>query len=164
MLPLTSDRTWLEVISKCTNQRALRIWWKKRHSTSSVLLADHEFNMNSNVVLSDVACRGCVEFYNMILIRLGFHTLLYYYFFTWYKGTNGWLKLKSHKGSSWSWLYGSWIYNYLCNQCLPPLKWWVQIPVTACCTRYNFMRYSLQGLWFFWVLRISPPIELTATR
>jgi hypothetical protein len=22
----------------------------------------------------------------------------------------------------WSWLYGSWIYNYLCNQCLSPLK------------------------------------------
>jgi hypothetical protein len=23
--------------------------------------------------------------------------------------------------------YGSWIYNYLCNQCLSPLKLWVQI-------------------------------------
>jgi len=23
--------------------------------------------------------------------------------------------------SSWSWSYGSWIYNYLCNQCLSPL-------------------------------------------
>jgi hypothetical protein len=22
------------------------------------------------------------------------------------------------KGPSWSWLYGCWIYNYLCNQCL----------------------------------------------
>jgi len=21
----------------------------------------------------------------------------------------------------WSWSYGSWIYNYLCNQCLSPL-------------------------------------------
>jgi hypothetical protein len=26
----------------------------------------------------------------------------------------------------WSWLYGSWIYNYLCNQCLSPLKLWVR--------------------------------------
>jgi len=26
---------------------------------------------------------------------------------------------------SWSWSYGSWIYNYLCNQCLSPLKLWV---------------------------------------
>ena len=29
-------------------------------------------------------------------------------------------------GSSWS--YGSWIYNYLCNQCLSPLKLWVWMP------------------------------------
>ena len=28
----------------------------------------------------------------------------------------------------WSWSYGSWIYNYLCNQCLSPLTLWVQIP------------------------------------
>jgi hypothetical protein len=31
-------------------------------------------------------------------------------------------------GPSWSWSYGSWIYNYLCNQCLSPLKLWVQTP------------------------------------
>jgi len=24
-------------------------------------------------------------------------------------------------GPSWSWSYGSWIYNCLCNQCLSPL-------------------------------------------
>ena len=29
------------------------------------------------------------------------------------------------KGPSWSWSYGCWIYNYLCNQCLLPLKLWV---------------------------------------
>jgi len=28
---------------------------------------------------------------------------------------------KSCKGPSWWWSYGSWIYNYLCNQCLSPL-------------------------------------------
>jgi hypothetical protein len=26
------------------------------------------------------------------------------------------------KGPSWSWSYGCWIYNYICNQCLSPLK------------------------------------------
>jgi len=26
------------------------------------------------------------------------------------------------RGPSWSWSYGSWIYNYLCNQCLSPLN------------------------------------------
>jgi hypothetical protein len=30
---------------------------------------------------------------------------------------------------SWSWSYGSWIYNYLCNQCLSPLMLVVRIPL-----------------------------------
>jgi hypothetical protein len=29
----------------------------------------------------------------------------------------------------WSWSYGSWIYDYLCNQCLSPLILWVWILV-----------------------------------
>ena len=29
-------------------------------------------------------------------------------------------------GSSWSWSYDSWIYNYMCNQCLSPLTLWVR--------------------------------------
>jgi hypothetical protein len=35
---------------------------------------------------------------------------------------------------SWPWSYGSWIYNYLCNQCLSPLMLWVQISIRARCT------------------------------
>jgi hypothetical protein len=31
-------------------------------------------------------------------------------------------------GPSWSWSYGSWIYNYLCNLCLLPPTLWVWIP------------------------------------
>jgi len=31
------------------------------------------------------------------------------------------------KGSWWSWSYGSWICNYLCNQCLSPLMLWGRI-------------------------------------
>jgi len=44
---------------------------------------------------------------------------------------------------SWSWSYGSWIYNYICNQCLSPLTLWVRIPIKAKCTRYNIMWSSL---------------------
>ena len=33
--------------------------------------------------------------------------------------------------SSWSWSYGSWIYNYLCNQCLSSLMLWVRISIRA---------------------------------
>ena len=38
---------------------------------------------------------------------------------------------------SWSWSYGSWTYNSMCNQCISPLKLWVQISFIGRCTRYN---------------------------
>ena len=41
------------------------------------------------------------------------------------------------------WLYGSWIYNYLCNQCLSPLKLLVLITIMARCFRYNNMWKNL---------------------
>ena len=47
------------------------------------------------------------------------------------------------KGPSWSLSYVSWIYNYLCNQCISPLTLWVRILLVARCTRYNIMWYSL---------------------
>ena len=37
-------------------------------------------------------------------------------------------------GLSWPWSHGSWIYNYLCNQCLSPLMLWVRISIRARCT------------------------------
>ena len=40
----------------------------------------------------------------------------------------------TNKGASWPWSYGSWIYNYLCNQCLSPLMLWVRSSIRARCT------------------------------
>jgi hypothetical protein len=37
--------------------------------------------------------------------------------------------LNAEQGPSWSWSYGSWIYNYLCNQCLSPLNLWARVMV-----------------------------------
>jgi len=37
----------------------------------------------------------------------------------------------------WSWSYGSWFSNYLCNQWLSPLALWVWIPLMVRCTGYN---------------------------
>ena len=34
----------------------------------------------------------------------------------------------------WPWSYGSWIYNYLCNQFPSPLMLWVRISIRARCT------------------------------
>ena len=33
---------------------------------------------------------------------------------------------RHERGPSWSWSYCSWIFNYLYNQCLSPLKLWVR--------------------------------------
>ena len=51
-------------------------------------------------------------------------------------------------GSSWS--YGSWIYNYLCNQCLSPLMLWVRITISARCTTLcdNVCQWLATGRWF----------------
>ena len=40
---------------------------------------------------------------------------------------------------SWSWSYGSWIYNNMCNQCLTPLKLRVRTLFVDKCTRFNIM-------------------------
>jgi hypothetical protein len=41
---------------------------------------------------------------------------------------------KIYLGPSWPWSYGSWIYNYLCSQCLSPLMLRVRISIRARCT------------------------------
>jgi hypothetical protein len=46
-----------------------------------------------------------------------------------------WVQTKNvYRVLSLSWLYGSWIYNYLYNQCLSLLKLWVWIPLMVRCT------------------------------
>jgi hypothetical protein len=51
-----------------------------------------------------------------------------------------------------SWSYISWIYNYLCNQWLSPLKLQFRIPLMTRCTRCNIMWSIFQrltaGRWF----------------
>ena len=51
---------------------------------------------------------------------------LWYFCFVWRFTI---LIIRPSREPSWSWSYtcSSWIYNYLCNQRLLPLKWWVRI-------------------------------------
>ena len=60
---------------------------------------------------------------------------------------------------SWLWSYGSWIYNYLCNQCLSPLMLWVWISIRARCATLcdKFCQWLVTGQWFSW----SPPVFST---
>jgi hypothetical protein len=59
---------------------------------------------------------------------------------------------------SWSWSYGSWIYNYLCNQCLSPLMLWVRISIRAMCTTLceKVCQWLVTGLWF----SPGPPVTI----
>ena len=64
-------------------------------------------------------------------------------------------------------LYGSWIYNYLCNQCVSQLKGVSSNPTH--CEVYSIQHYVTkfvsdlrQVCGFSLVLRFLPPIKLTA--
>ena len=76
------------------------------------------------------------------------------------------------KGPSWSLSYVSWIYNYLCNQCVSPLMLWVLIPLsrgvldTTLCDK--FCQWLATGrlcgcLWFSPVLQFPPPDRCDVT-
>ena len=54
------------------------------------------------------------------------------------------------QGPSWPCPYGSWIYNYLCNQCLSPLILWVRILIRARWTTLCDQVYQWHaiGRWF----------------
>jgi hypothetical protein len=62
-------------------------------------------------------------------------------------------------GPSWSWSYGSWIYNFLCNLYLSPLTVWVQILFwrsvldTTLCD--NVCQWLATGRWFSTVTPVS---------
>jgi hypothetical protein len=58
-------------------------------------------------------------------------------------------------GASWSWSYGSWISNYLCNQCISPLTLWVRIQLMARWPRYNSM-------WYIWLVACGRSVLFSA--
>jgi hypothetical protein len=63
------------------------------------------------------------------------------------------------QGPSWPWVYGSLIYNYLCNQCISPLLLWVRILIRARCTILcdKVCQWLATGRWF----SPRPPVSST---
>ena len=61
-----------------------------------------------------------------------------------------WNKCHILLGQLLSWSYGSWIYNYLCNQCLSPLMMRVRISIWSRCTTLcdKVCQWLATGLWF----------------
>ena len=69
------------------------------------------------------------------------------------------------QGSSWSSSYGSWIYNYLCNQCLSPLNL-NPADGEVYLIQHHVIKFVIdlrQVGGFLKVLRFPPPIKLTTT-
>ena len=59
------------------------------------------------------------------------------------------IDVANHMGPSWSWSYGSWLYIYICHQCLSPLALWVRIQPMRRCSRY-----TVEPVWSdTWVFR-----------
>ena len=52
-------------------------------------------------------------------------------------------------GLLWPCSYGSWIYNYLCDQCPSPLMLWVRISIRARCTTLcdQVCQWLVTGRW-----------------
>ena len=59
----------------------------------------------------------------------------------------------------WWWSYGSWIYSYLCNQCLSP--WMLWVPILLMVGEVYSIHQVCQWLVALQVLRCPPPIKLT---
>jgi hypothetical protein len=57
------------------------------------------------------------------------------------------LNLSGSKGSSWSWLYGSWIYNFPCNQCLSIITKVVSAN-SSHGKMYSIQHYVIKFVWF----------------
>ena len=61
----------------------------------------------------------------------------------------------------WPWSYGSWICNYMCNQCLSPLTLWIRILLrrgvhdTTLCDKV--CHWLAAGRWFSPGTRVSSP-------
>jgi hypothetical protein len=64
-----------------------------------------------------------------------------------------------NRGPSWPLSYGSWIYDYICNQNLSPLMLWVRITIRARSTTFcdNACQWLATGQWF------SPGIPVSYT-
>ena len=96
----------------------------------------------------------CVSRSDMLLNAINIYTIIL-------------LSLILYMGLSWPWSFGSWIYNYLCNQCLSPLTLWVRIQLmwgVLQTTLYDkFCQLLVTGRGFLQVLQFPPPIKLTAT-
>ena len=69
------------------------------------------------------------------------------------------IKLQLSVGLSWSWSYGSWIYNFPCNQCLSPLTLLVWIPLRRGILDTTLCDKVCQSLAAGWQFSLGTPVS-----
>jgi hypothetical protein len=128
------------------------------------------YNSVKNFILWSVRPQPYLSAITGMFLWVGPHKFIYIYFkMFWWKGLHFFLcyifcrnniiitcilpfvyKTKRGVVASWPWSYGSWIYNYLCNQCLSPLMLWVRISIRARCTTLceKVCQWLATGRWF----------------
>jgi hypothetical protein len=70
-------------------------------------------------------------------------------------------RIFTSKGLSWSWSHGSWIYNYLCNQCLSLLMLWLPIMLRQGVLDTTFCNKDCQWLVADWWLSLGTLVSST---
>ena len=105
--------------------------------------------IHANFIFFVLCSKTFIFISNIVFIFFISYFLIFYvqcilYKITWATNTS--------EPSWWSWSYGSWIYNYLCNQCLTPLLLWFRFPLrrgvldTTLCV--NVCKWLAAGRWF----------------
>ena len=105
-------------------------------------------HLGSSLVFDVIPCWSCFDFcvYSCLLlfVFLSWHNVFFYHVgestfrSSWYAIHSKTIQIyilivnwivRIVQGPSWSCSYGTWIDNYLCNQCLSPLTLWIRIPL-----------------------------------
>ena len=138
---LTMDQCCLHIISDQNDDWFPNTFLKLQHCTPWLAILDPVLQWSACVALYLVLC---LEFCEALFIFL--------------------ISSSGVERPSWPWWFGSWIYNYLYNQCLSPLKLWVRTPVHG--EVYSIQHYVIQFfsylrkvVGFLRVLRFPPAIN-----
>ena len=113
-------------------------WWFSCHLSLQYVYSFEKENIENWWMSSVLNVKSLYSYYLEILHQSTEYTI-----------HSDWSIVDSTQGPLW---YGSWIYNYLCNQYLSPLKLWVRIPLrwdvldkTLC---NKVCQWLAAGLWF----------------
>jgi hypothetical protein len=178
----TSFHRWIEVVMYKYNQKS-RIQFQQYLSyimASILLVKETRVPEENNIPVAIHWQTLSLNVVHLTLIVIRTHNLkldsaflivfIHYYFnpamkwcFRYFLELHFWMKALP----SWSWSHGSWIYNYLCNQCLSPLTLWVLTPlrrdtlVTTLCDKV--CQWLAIGRWFSPATPFSSTNKLTVT-